>query len=219
MATCFWRSTSTAPSAPEKRPRCPPPRGQSTPHPGYLEPLMAAQPSTTSPDDRTPEHKASWWGDRGVSTKILSAVGVAGVVAAGVGIMGLTALGSAAATSQNLYGSNITAINATSDMTTAIADVRKAARDALITPDPAEKQSIVSGIPDLAATFENAVSAYENTSPTAEKQDLGDQAGTAVDQYIHASKTVLAPFAVASNTAGWYVANKSQVAPLANRAD
>ena len=48
--------------------------------------------STGSPMPAAAQQRA-WWGDRGVSTKILTAVATAGIVAATVGVMGISALG------------------------------------------------------------------------------------------------------------------------------
>src|SRR3954454_9484536 len=41
--------------------------------------------------------RASWWGDRGVRTKVLTAVGTAAAAAVAIGVLGLTSLDSAAA--------------------------------------------------------------------------------------------------------------------------
>jgi len=53
--------------------------------------MTAVRPTPTT---KSSSNRTAWWGDRGVSTKILTAVGTAGVVAAGVGVMGIVALGS-----------------------------------------------------------------------------------------------------------------------------
>src|SRR5829696_6790201 len=120
---------------------------------------MAVRPPAVRSDEQHPAHESSWWGDRGVSTKILTAVGAAGVVAAGVGILGLTALGTSAATSQDLYASNIAGLQASADMTTTISDVRRTSRDALITPDAAETRQILDSIPAMGDQFDAAVAA------------------------------------------------------------
>ncbi|WP_448615007.1 methyl-accepting chemotaxis protein [Modestobacter sp. URMC 112] len=181
--------------------------------------MAVTPPTSPSPDDRTAEHKASWWGDRGVSTKILTAVGAAGVVAATVGVMGLSALSTSAAASQDLYASNISGLEASADMKAVIGELRKLSRDALITPDPAETKQILTDLPVTAEAFDAAVAAYGESLPTEEKLALVDQAATAFHDYIEGVETQLGPFALASDNAGWYTTNEQTVAPLAAQAD
>ena len=98
--------------------------------------------STTTPGIDTtassPDRQRALWGDRGVRTKILTAVGVAGVVAAGVGVTGLAALGDSAAATHDLYASNLQGVSAVGDMNVVIGQGRTTTRDALSTPDPAQ---------------------------------------------------------------------------------
>jgi methyl-accepting chemotaxis protein len=171
------------------------------------KPQRAGNPATT------------FWADRTVRTKMLTTVGVAGAVAATVGVLGLSALSTSAQASHALYANNISALNASADMMTAIADVRRVARDALITPDPAESKKILDGIPTLAKGFEAAVAEYAAAHPSAEKQDLIAQADTVFGKYVTASETLLGPLALTSNNSGWYTTNKASVSPLAQQAD
>src|SRR4051812_39073583 len=132
--------------------------------------------------------RTSWWADRGVATKILTAVGTAGVVAAAVGLMGINALSTSADTSHTLYATNLAGVNAVGDMNVTIGEVRKTTRDALITPDRAEKQQILATLPQLADEYHAAADAYAESSPTPDKQALVDQATGAFDQYLQAAQ-------------------------------
>ena len=66
-------------------------------------------PVSASPAEApsAPATSTAWWGDRGVSVKILTAVTAAGVVATTVGVMGISALGTSAATTQEMYNRNL----------------------------------------------------------------------------------------------------------------
>ncbi len=172
---------------------------------------MSSSPSTSP--------RRSWWGDRGVKVKVLTAVGAAAVVAAGVGVMGLTALGTSADTTHTLYASNLAGVSAVGDMNVVIGEVRKSSRDALITPDRAEAQQILDALPRYADDYHAAVDAYAASFPTPEKQELVDRATAAFDQYMQLAQGELGPLAIASDNAGWYAANKQDVAPLAAEAE
>ena len=171
---------------------------------------------TTSPLEPAADSRA-WWGDRGVRTKIVTAVGVAGIVAAGVGVMGLSALGASADTSQTLYASNVAGMGAADDMMVTVGEARRLIRDVLITPDPATAQKALESFAALQDTFDQQVEAYGRSFPTPEKIALVADADKAFDQYVAAGKTVLGPYGLANDVAGFYAANQSQASPLAQK--
>src|SRR3954471_7125008 len=165
-----------------------------------------------------PARSRALWGDRGVRTKVLAAVGVAGVVATGVGVMGLTALGSSADTSHTLYASNVAGITAADDMMVTIGEARRFIRDVIITPDAATAQKSLDAFAALEDTFHQQVDAYGDSSPTPEKVALVADASDAFDQYVSVGTTVLGPLGLANDVKGFYAANQSQAAPLAQQA-
>jgi methyl-accepting chemotaxis protein len=172
--------------------------------------------SPTAPE--TPSR--AWWGDRGVATKVLVAVGAAGAVAAGVGVMGITALGDSAETSRLLYESNIAGLEASADMMSTVSAVRIATRNAVLTPDDADARVILeTTIPELADRFDSAVEAYGASFPTPDKVALVDEAAADFDEYVSKSVTVLGPPAMALDHQGWWSLNEAQVAPIAERVD
>ena len=71
-----------------------------------------SHPTTNPTRDPVRATPATWWGDRGVRTKTLTAVGVTATVAVGVGLMGLQALGSTADATSALYTGNVGGIQA-----------------------------------------------------------------------------------------------------------
>jgi methyl-accepting chemotaxis protein len=174
--------------------------------------------STGSPMPAAAQQRA-WWGDRGVSTKILTAVGVASMVAAGVGLMGLTALGDSADTTQHLYAGNLRAVAAADTMELRVMETRKQLRDVALTPDTAESQQLLEGISDLQDQFHVALEDYEGTSPASEQAAIAAEAAETYDQYVSVAQTVVGPLGVGNDIAGFYTVNQAQAAPLATSVD
>ena len=173
-----------------------------------------SQSTSGSPMPAAVQQRA-WWGDRGVSTKILTAVAGAGVVAATIGVMGISALGTSADATQELYEGNLAGITAIDDMIVTVGETRKQLRDVLINPDPTESAALLAGMNDLHEQFMEQRAAYEATGATAEAQELLDEASASFDEYVQIAQTVVGPFAIASDNVNFYEANRTQAAPLA----
>ena len=191
-------------------------RGQRGPVPAdlsqpFLETAMTADAlAPTTPGSRT---AARLVGRPRIRTKTLAAVGVTAAVAVGVGVMGISALGSTAAATQVLYEGNVGAITATSD------HGRRRRHHAARVPQRhprarrAEgKQAVVDQFPDLQAAWEAGVDAYRAAGPTGEQATLIEEADNAYDTYLSAVEDKLVPLACANDYAGWFAANKAEVA-------
>src|SRR5688572_21542512 len=136
--------------------------------------------SRTDPTDATPPpvdspRSRAWWGDRGVRTKTLAAVGVTAAVAVGVGVMGISALGTSADTTQKMHDSNIVGLEAVAEMQNAIGGVRQASRDAILAPTPELTEEALSHLDEQLGHYQHAVEAYLTTAPTAEKRALVEE--------------------------------------------
>src|SRR3954449_6771224 len=136
-----------------------------SPHPVLEHTMRTTVTTTASPGHRpspiAPEgigstSPRSWWGDRGVKTKVLAAVAVASLVAVLIGVMGISALGTSAHTSRMLYTENINGLTSAADMRTLVADVRVASRNALLEPDPRKAAQILDSIADLRDQYHAA---------------------------------------------------------------
>jgi methyl-accepting chemotaxis protein len=66
--------------------------------------------------------RAALWGDRGVRTKVLAAVGVAALVAVVIGVLGLISLGTSAQRTQDLYDANFGGVTRALNMSGSIKD-------------------------------------------------------------------------------------------------
>ncbi|NDI50374.1 MCP four helix bundle domain-containing protein, partial [Goekera deserti] len=155
-----------------------------------------------------------------MSTKVLTAVGVAAAVGVGVGVMGLSSLSSAADGSRMLYESNIAGITAAGQMMDAVTRVRLDNRDAVLEPDPVKTQVILDDIEVQADAFAAAEQTYlEDTFATPEKKAMVEEASVAFDQFVTLSLTKLGPLGIAADTATWYVVNAQEVRPVAQQVD
>ena len=156
----------------------------------------------------------SWWGDRGVSTKILTAVSAAGVVAATVGVMGITSLGSTADGTQRLYTENLKGTATLDDMAIVVGQARKQLRDVFITPDPAVARQQLDGMADLQDRFHGLRREFESGALDDEEEQLLGDASDTFDQFIEVATTKAAPFALANDQANFYAVLTNDVTPL-----
>ncbi|SDD34667.1 methyl-accepting chemotaxis protein, partial [Geodermatophilus telluris] len=170
----------------------------------------------TTPTDvpgRAPAAGSSWWGDRGVKTKVLTAVGAAAGVALVVGVTAVVGLDGAAERATGL-NAQIGALTDVTEMRGAMKDVRIKTRDALISVDPARVEAAFDAMPELEARFEEARQSYETSGLTEEQQALVAQAEESFQQYLEVGETVLAPLARANQQPAWDEANQTQAKPL-----
>jgi methyl-accepting chemotaxis protein len=157
----------------------------------------------------------AWWGDRGVKTKILSAVSVAALVAVVVGVLGLQALGRSAQTNRDLYEKNLSSVAAGADMRAALSDLRINLRSAALAETPEKAQQLLDTIPAVTERFKAAAVAYQANGMTAEKQALVDEADATYADYIDLADSQLGPLILAGDIPGYVVVNDSQALPMA----
>ena len=97
--------------------------------------------------------RATWWGDRGVRTKVLVAVAIAALVAVAIGVLGLFSLGAAAARTQDLYDANLQGVTYAEAMAGALKDTRVSIRDVILAADAATAEQKASQLDTDAAAF------------------------------------------------------------------
>ena len=156
----------------------------------------------------------SWFRDRGVRTKVLSAVLVTAVVALTVGLMGLRALSASADSADSIYTDNLLAVDAAGDMDVAVYVMRMEARNALIAVDKAEAQADMDKIQQLRTQFDEAAKRYQAGGLDSQRQQSFDELTGALDDYLTKQKTVMLPYVLASDNAGWDKANQEIMSPL-----
>src|SRR4051812_22680696 len=156
----------------------------------------------------------TWFRDRGVRTKVLTAVLLTAVVALLVGVMGLRSLSASADASQRIYQHNLQAVDAAAHMDVAIYGMRQKARDALIAVSRTDAQTALDGVQSGRAEFDEAAQRYRAGGLDEKRQQLFDELTTALDQPHEKQKTVRAPLALASADPGGLKANTGVMKPL-----
>src|SRR4051812_21264072 len=170
--------------------------------------------SSTSPSSGSTPSRAAWWGDRGVKTKILSAVTVAGVVAGAVGVLGISSLSDSAAAADAMYSDNLLGVAAAGDMDTALSDMRIGSRAVLLAADAAGRQQNLASLQGQFDAFDAAVDAYVGTGVDAERRAILDPVITAKDSYETWQLQVMAPIALRGDLVGWVAENAATGKPL-----
>jgi methyl-accepting chemotaxis protein len=170
--------------------------------------------SSTSPSPRPTMSRAAWWGDRGVKTKILSAVTVAGVVAGAIGVLGIRSLSDSAAEADAMYSDNLLGVAAAGAMDTALSDMRIGSRSVLLAADAAGRQQNLTALQGLFDAFDATVDAYVATGVDAERRKILDEVTTAKDAYESWQLQVMAPIALRGDLAGWVAENGVTGKPL-----
>ncbi|NEM08993.1 MCP four helix bundle domain-containing protein, partial [Geodermatophilus normandii] len=157
---------------------------------------------------------SSWWGDRGVTTKVLSTVALGAVVTGTVGLLGLQALGSTADSADALYEANLQGAVAAADVDGILSDIRVGTRNALLVATPQETQQTLAGVEALREDFDAALETYAAGGLDAQRQEIVDGVEATMADFATFQDSVLAPLALANDVRGWSAANDSQGAPL-----
>ncbi|WP_369130523.1 methyl-accepting chemotaxis protein, partial [Modestobacter roseus] len=158
-----------------------------------------------------PSPKRSWWGDRHVSTKILTGIGTAALAGTVIGVVGIQALNSAADRTEQIYSNNLTSLSAIAAMQDDVQELRVQSRNAALAVDGAATQQALAAIPEVLTRYEEHRSAYAAATSNSAKRAVLDEADALVDQWSVFSTDVLAPRAVANDYAGWIAANSQNL--------
>ncbi|MGX5654955.1 methyl-accepting chemotaxis protein [Geodermatophilus nigrescens] len=167
----------------------------------------------TDPTDARPTG-TSWWGDRGVTTKVLSTVALGAVVTGTVGLLGLQALGNTADSADALYEENFAGALRAAEMDGLLSDMRVGTRNALLVETPAETAEAFAVVDGYREDFKAALDGYVATGVSPEAQALADEIGAGMDDYVAFQETVLGPLALAGDVRGWVTLNDAQGAPI-----
>jgi methyl-accepting chemotaxis protein len=157
---------------------------------------------------------AAWFVDRGVATKILTAVAVAVLVGVAVGMMGLRALSASAGSAQELYDANLIGVQRAATLQATIDQMRIHARDVALSTDPEAKKAAAAGLDEATTAFAEAGAAYVDTGMDDTRQAAYDDLESLVAEYVRDQKELLFPLAMAGDLDGWNAANDKQVKPL-----
>ncbi|MGY1856130.1 methyl-accepting chemotaxis protein [Modestobacter sp. SYSU DS0290] len=153
----------------------------------------------------------NWWADRGVKTKVLAAVGVAGTAAAATGLVGALALNSAADTADALYRDHITSVVSIGAMIDDVQTLRVTSRNAALAADPAAARAQLDAVPEVLERYESHEATYVAEGMDAETRALLDEADAQLAEWQGFLDQTLAPLALAGDDAGWARANDANL--------
>jgi len=168
--------------------------------------------STTTASARVSPLK--WLRDRGVRTKILSAVLLTAVVALVVGVMGLRSLSSSADAAEGIYTGNVSGVTDAAGMETAVATMRIAARNVVLGVTDEDKQAAQDSLAEAQAAFDQAAEDYVSSGVDAKRQAAHDDLVAQVDAYQALQQEVLIPLAEAGDETAWWEQNAEVGRPI-----
>ena len=159
----------------------------------------------------TPSRTTSLFTDRGIRTKVLTAVGAAALVAATVGVLGLAALGASADSADALYARNVTGLTDAATLGETVRDMKVNLRDTIL---GADRPAAVAAIPTLAGQFRDDVATYSAGGLEPAKKAVVADLTTQFDAWVVVQQQTLVPLAAAGDVRAWITANGTDAAPL-----
>jgi methyl-accepting chemotaxis protein len=174
------------------------------------------RPTTAVPRSRS---VLTWWGDRSITAKILTNVGVAGVVAGTIGGLGMYGMSQASDDSAVLYSSNLLGSVEAANMESLLQEMRVGSRNALLAETPEETEEKIAALDDVHEDFADTTEAYMATGMDSRRQVFIDVIHAELPQYVAVQDDVLAPLARANDVHGWKQANDAQGSPHSNAID
>jgi len=156
--------------------------------------------SSTTPPAHRPG-PASWVRDRGVSTRILTAVLLASVVGAVVGMMGIAALGRTNDAAGSLYHQSFMGLQNAATIRRATVEMRFALANHVIADDAAGKDAAETKIAAAEAEVRDAVAAYQALDLDADDRAALDAFVTALDGYTELRTEKMLPASWAHDVA------------------
>jgi methyl-accepting chemotaxis protein len=157
----------------------------------------------------------SWWGDRGIRTKVLVPAVLATVVALVVGLVGLNSLSASAATSQRIYQNNLVAVKVLGEIAVTRKSISLSIRDILLVGDGPDRQATLDEYAELQETFLAQLDEYAATGLTAENEGRVASIREEFARYLAAIEEKAAPFVARGDMAGWLSMNNAELSPIA----
>ena len=155
--------------------------------------------------------------NQSIRPKILATVTIAALVAVVVGTLGVQALATATYTTRTLYQTNLLGTAYAADMVIAVDDMRISVRDAVLAADTTEARARIEALDEIEATFDEAAVNYAAIPLDATREQALAELRTTIDSYLTLQRQVLAPFALAGDTAAWNTTNLEEGTPLTTR--
>jgi methyl-accepting chemotaxis protein len=178
----------------------------------------AHRPGPTAARGARSRSLATWWGDRSVAMKMLTAVGSATLVAGVIGVMGVQSLGTAADRTEQMYDRNVLGVSDAAALRNALNNVRLASRDAALAADSAGARAALDTIPAFRDRFGDVVGDLRGDDLSADQVELLDRIESEFDEYVSHIDTTVKPLVLAQDRTGWLEFNETVLRPLSDGA-
>lgn len=178
--------------------------------------MSVQQPSTPG---TAPGARRSLWGDRGIRTKILAAVGTASLGAALVGVAGLSGLDRVAADAQVIVSQDLVQIETTEQMAFVLEHSRRLVRDVALATSADEIVQLSDQLDGSTTQMEELRARYLGAGPTAEDRAILADGMSAFTQWMTNVDQQALPLARAGDLGGLHDMMATQLKPLADQAD
>ena len=129
-------------------------------------------PATTVVPRRNPY---TWFRDKDVRTKILSAVGLCATVGVTVGVVGLQSMGQSADRTEAIYEDNVRGTQAIDGALAATGRIQVAMRDVVLAGSPTQVQQAAGAVTSAYAEFVTRLDAYEALDQSAATEAALDE--------------------------------------------
>ena len=161
----------------------------------------------------TPIARRRFFADLGVQPKILTAVGIAALVALAVGVVGLLSLSKASAAAQLIYRSNVASVTAVGQLDAGFAQTRLDAADQAISQDAATQAKNVASFDADKQNFAATITGYRGTEPAGDPADIAELQNN-YNAYVQIAETRLRPAGAANDFVTWQKLRDTSVAPI-----
>ncbi|GGC17500.1 methyl-accepting chemotaxis protein [Cellulomonas carbonis] len=152
----------------------------------------------------TPRRSATaWFTDRGVSTRILVAVGVAAFVALTVGLVGIGALSRTNDAARGLYEENVHGIEEATALRRHTLEMRLAVTNQALAADDREIATFDTAAHDSEASLREKLAALRAMDLSGEDLERLDTFESALDQYVTIRDTQLLPAGEVNDYDAW----------------
>jgi methyl-accepting chemotaxis protein len=148
---------------------------------------------------------------------VLTAVGVAALVAVLIGFLGMQSLGAAADRTQQMYDRNVQGVSNAAAMRNAMQNVRLASRDAALAADRAGAQKALDTVPGFADRFQEMAGNLRAGAPSPDRTKLLARIESGFAEYLNQMDAVVKPLVLAQDRAGWLTFNETALRPVSDQ--
>ncbi len=173
---------------------------------------MSARSTSTSVS--RPRGPLTWWSDRGLSTRIVTAVLVAAVVALAVGVLGIVSLGATNSAATSLYQRDVLGLEQATTIRRATLQMRLDITNQALSLDAAETTKYEQAVTADEKEVTDAAAALKGIEVSADQRAALAAFEQGFAGYTSVRDSALLPDGRAKDITAWTKARDEQAAPL-----